>query len=274
MMLFRYIIIILFISCSNNFLGAQIFYSDVFDEIFFGPNNIDQTSLEFSNQIIQEYNSKLEHIKLTLEELDKEVVRLKENDNPKKKTIRRIEELEKNIVIAEEELISMSSLIELWNDNINSLHLLKELHTKQSGDKCFNIITNKGSYTHEQFTIESIDPLDNVEYQEYFDFIMIDRGTEWVKKKADRNCLSADPDDCLVWCLVEVPASIQFKDINDELHKLRACPLNFKTDRKNNRCIRSKATDYAHDSSGILRLVDAESNELLRLFDYQEIKCY
>ncbi|NNE29951.1 MAG: peptidoglycan-binding protein [Saprospiraceae bacterium] len=31
--------------------------------------------------------------------------------------------------------------------------------------------------------------------------------TKWVKKKADRNCLSADPNDCLVWCLVEVPAS-------------------------------------------------------------------
>ncbi len=27
--------------------------------------------------------------------------------------------------------------------------------------------------------------------------------TKWVKKKADRNCLSNDPDDCLVWCLVE-----------------------------------------------------------------------
>lgn len=27
----------------------------------------------------------------------------------------------------------------------------------------------------------------------------------WVKKKADRNCLSADPNDCLVWCLVEEP---------------------------------------------------------------------
>jgi len=30
--------------------------------------------------------------------------------------------------------------------------------------------------------------------------------TKWVKKRADRNCLSADPNDCLVWCLVEVPA--------------------------------------------------------------------
>lgn len=31
--------------------------------------------------------------------------------------------------------------------------------------------------------------------------------TKWVKKKADKNCLSANPEDCLVWCLVEVPAS-------------------------------------------------------------------
>ena len=30
--------------------------------------------------------------------------------------------------------------------------------------------------------------------------------TKWVKKKADKNCLSANPDDCLVWCLQEIPA--------------------------------------------------------------------
>jgi len=36
-------------------------------------------------------------------------------------------------------------------------------------------------------------------------------GTKWIRKKADRNCLGADPDDCFVWCLVEVPA--QYQDI-------------------------------------------------------------
>ncbi len=28
--------------------------------------------------------------------------------------------------------------------------------------------------------------------------------TKWAKRKADRYCISSDPDDCLVWCLVEV----------------------------------------------------------------------
>ena len=30
--------------------------------------------------------------------------------------------------------------------------------------------------------------------------------SRWIRKKADGNCMSADPEDCLVWCLVEVPA--------------------------------------------------------------------
>jgi len=30
---------------------------------------------------------------------------------------------------------------------------------------------------------------------------------KWIKKKADKNCLSSDPNECLVWCLVETPSS-------------------------------------------------------------------
>lgn len=32
--------------------------------------------------------------------------------------------------------------------------------------------------------------------------------SKWVKKKADNNCVSSDPDDCLVWCLEKFPAQI------------------------------------------------------------------
>ena len=40
--------------------------------------------------------------------------------------------------------------------------------------------------------------------------------TKWVKRKADRNCLSADPNDCLVWCLVEVPA--QYRTVSRRIN--------------------------------------------------------
>lgn len=32
---------------------------------------------------------------------------------------------------------------------------------------------------------------------------------KWEKKAIERDCLSADPNDCLVWCQVEVPAEIE-----------------------------------------------------------------
>lgn len=33
--------------------------------------------------------------------------------------------------------------------------------------------------------------------------------TQWIKKKADKNCLSSNPEDCLVWCLQESPAEYE-----------------------------------------------------------------
>ncbi len=33
--------------------------------------------------------------------------------------------------------------------------------------------------------------------------------TRWIRKKSDRDCLSANPDDCFVWCMAEVPAQFQ-----------------------------------------------------------------
>lgn len=44
--------------------------------------------------------------------------------------------------------------------------------------------------------------------------------TKWVKGKADAGCLSADPEDCQVMCLVEVPA--QYKTISKRVMKSEA----------------------------------------------------
>ncbi|NNC94240.1 MAG: peptidoglycan-binding protein [Chitinophagales bacterium] len=41
--------------------------------------------------------------------------------------------------------------------------------------------------------------------------------TEWKKGEADKNCLSADPEDCRVWCLVEIPA--EYKTITKTVEK-------------------------------------------------------
>lgn len=49
---------------------------------------------------------------------------------------------------------------------------------------------------------------ENVEV-EVKNIVIQEKSKGWVKKKADRNCMSANPDDCLVWCLVETPEKIE-----------------------------------------------------------------
>lgn len=33
--------------------------------------------------------------------------------------------------------------------------------------------------------------------------------TKWEKRKAAGDCLSADPEECFVWCLIEIPEKTQ-----------------------------------------------------------------
>lgn len=61
--------------------------------------------------------------------------------------------------------------------------------------------------TGEQTDITQYLLSDDKEYYYTYDKVLLQEvSTKWVKKSADRNCLSADPNDCLVWCLIEVPA--------------------------------------------------------------------
>lgn len=57
--------------------------------------------------------------------------------------------------------------------------------------------------------------------------------TKWVRGKADPNCVSQNPNDCMVWCLKEVPA--QYKSIRKQVLRSSAAtreiaiPAEYKT---------------------------------------------
>lgn len=41
------------------------------------------------------------------------------------------------------------------------------------------------------------------------EIVVSEGGSKWVKKKVENNCRSANPDDCLVWCLVDAPREVE-----------------------------------------------------------------
>lgn len=71
--------------------------------------------------------------------------------------------------------------------------------------KCYALCYIQDQYTIKVDSFPIYSNIENVSYKA--ENIKIQSAhTEWVKKKADRNCLSADPEDCFLWCLVENPA--------------------------------------------------------------------
>ncbi|NNE38120.1 MAG: hypothetical protein HKN08_07425, partial [Gammaproteobacteria bacterium] len=83
--------------------------------------------------------------------------------------------------------------------------------------------------------------------------------TKWVKRRADRNCLSANPDDCLVWCLVEVPEQTRTitktvlegcpqgyyqSDTRDSRDRVECIKVSWKPARYGVRTVMTKAPEY------------------------------
>lgn len=74
--------------------------------------------------------------------------------------------------------------------------------------------SNKEIEKHEQaYPIYIGDRPDTVELKTVYVVLYEgEKNSQWVKKRADRNCLSADPNDCMVWCLVETkPQPVRFQ---------------------------------------------------------------
>jgi len=70
--------------------------------------------------------------------------------------------------------------------------------------KC--LIPDKMETHYDELIVYTGDPNDNNAAIETINYETNPASTKWVKKKTDINCLSDNPDDCLVWCMVEVPA--------------------------------------------------------------------
>ncbi len=73
--------------------------------------------------------------------------------------------------------------------------------------------------------------------------------TRWERRKADKNCLSADPEDCLVWCLVEVPA--QSRTFTKQVRK--ACAAGYTASGDD--CIRTIEVPARNETRSYQKLV-------------------
>lgn len=72
--------------------------------------------------------------------------------------------------------------------------------------KCFDktLVQDQYKISQQEFIVYTGDDytIANVEKRKV---VTKAKAVKWEKKKADRECLSANPEDCMVWCLVDLP---------------------------------------------------------------------
>jgi len=93
---------------------------------------------------------------------------------------------------------------------------------KKSKDKCYakclisdtskDLVAEYPIYNGDDFTSEFIEEIE---------IEIIPAHTEWAKRLADKNCYSSNPNDCMVWCLVEVPAETIELVIVTDTHQMK-----------------------------------------------------
>jgi len=107
---------------------------------------------------------------------------------------------------------TMLSLILIFNITLaTSFSQTGNLPPNNESGKCYAkcLIMDKNSTTYQQLAVFTGDEAFEEVDLEVFEITIKPASSKWEKKRADKNCNSPDPNDCLVWCQVEVPAEIE-----------------------------------------------------------------
>lgn len=176
----HYCLILAFLTVASS-LSAQVIYSQILDEIYVGPENV----VSYNSEVIQQYQQR---ITSAIEQVDS----IKSSHSPRSNQ----SDTKPSRKQIKSELNGLSSILNSWQN-------LSADATKLSSDD-----SNKQQVIGTYVRLSIMQP---PEYRT----IMLDNSkvkseeveaslTMWRKCGGiDRDCLSADPNDCLTWAIQE-----------------------------------------------------------------------
>ncbi|MDA9774233.1 hypothetical protein N9B82_04675 [Saprospiraceae bacterium] len=183
------IFVILLFACTCFIGNSQLYITEYTGEVLFGPENVAPTNVEICNQMIGE----LEYYQQLSIEMEDELASLEVKKKLSAKERRRKKKLKANVRFINNDLDAAIILMKAWEDH-------RVLLSSMNDAKCYLLDRDGKEFTKENALFTSASTEDP---RQYLDLIVNKlQATKWVKKKADKNCRSANPEDCLVWCLV------------------------------------------------------------------------
>ena len=270
--------LILFFSLSLSTATAQTIFLENTNELIIGPENVNWLLEDQVGYYVEQYELYHDTLDLFIKEYQVEISQIETKRKIRKKDHRRVAEINEYIKELEEEKIVLKQYISLWKD-LEFKTDYSKLNELASSSKCYVLLCGEEKYGESEYEIVTVEKGDKVYWEEitprnklefYVEKVIIREAEEkWMKKKI-RGCESSDPDDCLVWCLIEVPE--QFRNVTRQIGSL--CEIEgFENDPSQSRCFRAKEIISKMPIESKIRAIDSKTKKELIITDYIEVEC-
>jgi len=248
---------------------AQNLFLESINEIIISPDDVNIHYEEQIDYYSEKHQTFIDYLAETKASNQSEIEQIQSKEKIKRKDYKKIKALEQSITVLDEEISLLENCIVAWSNlEISGNDKFDQL----SSTKCYNIETEKYIYSPEKYTILEVYPDEKLSWyeraesteQKEVDTLTTGITTKWVKKKRD-NCVSQKPDDCLMWCLVQVP-------MTQTIHKrMQVCPLEF--EYREGVCIKEVNADNKNTTTKRLRIIDINTLTEIHPIGFEESDC-
>lgn len=190
-----------------------------------------------------------------------------------RKSNRELTRLNKLIEIVQLEISNLNDLKNEWKE-IDFIYESIDL-SLGIDDICYEVIDKDIRYAPGEYKVERkqegkvIEWVESVpakeEIRSSYTEEVTPASTEWVKKKNQNDCVSSNPEDCYVYCLVKVPAT--YRTVGES--SISVCPEGFTFN--GNDCIRWQV--IKSEKQAYLRILDIVSGEEIHVVRFEEVNC-
>lgn len=222
---------------------------------------------------IAEFEPISEELQVLKAEEQLQVERLISKKSKTKTAETNLKQANAHIALIDFELGNLERLRQAWLESMREKEQRISMYNAIQQGACGNIETDAGIYPLGQIDLSIEEYYDEMKYFESIPIISVQKKSAWVKKKQDANCLSANPDDCLVWCLVESIESFTFLDDQGMEYTKNTCPTGFTYDAPASECVRERTIEIAATPQKIVNIKRKSDGRLLNLIKWEALPC-
>ncbi len=270
----------LFLLINSQHLFSQSDYLNNFDAFLIGPDNVDIFHDFQMEYYIEKYQALREELLVDKTDNREHHQALENKKFKSRKNKERMDDLkiENDLIVAD--LKKVNHYLNLWVTWKGSPGNQAFLEAYQP-TVCYQIEGMDFTYFPDDYRLDTLGKGSLVWWNEVVEEIMLEFKYElveveparedWVQKKADRNCLSANPNDCLVWCLVEVPAKIDTLVI--QAAKM-GCVEGFFLDESDSMCKNAIISEEKIEVDLQVKVIDILTGREIRMKSFEKMECY